>query len=87
MHSFSSSEGDLHAIHQARPLRHMSMPNNTEGLLHTLCAHAEKGEFDTAASQLNTLLHLDPVNPAAMQLLGLVQVRQGDLRSAARTLR
>jgi tetratricopeptide (TPR) repeat protein len=73
--------------HQARPLRRLSMPNNIEALLHTACAHAEKGSYDTAASQLNTLLHLEPAHPAAMQLLGLVQVRQGDLRNAARTLR
>jgi tetratricopeptide (TPR) repeat protein len=63
------------------------MPNPVEALLHTACAHAENGEFDTAASTLHALLSLEPDNAAAMQLLGLVQVKQGDLRNAARTLR
>ena len=63
------------------------MPNDIETLLHTACAHAERGEFDRATSQLGKLLTLAPGNAAAMQLLGLVQAKQGDLRKAARTLR
>ena len=63
------------------------MPNPIEALLHAACAHAENGEFNTAASTLHALLSIEPDNPAAMQLLGLVQARQGDLRNAARTLR
>lgn len=63
------------------------MPNHIEALLHTACAYAEHGEFDKAASTLNALLTLEPDNATAMQLLGLVQAKQGDLRNAARTLR
>lgn len=63
------------------------MPNHIEALLHTACTHAEDGEFDTAASTLHGLLALKPDNAAAMQLLGLVQAKQGDLRNAGRTLR
>lgn len=59
----------------------------TETLLHSVCAHAEQGEFDTALAQLDALLALDPANAAAMQLLGLIQAKKGDLRSAARILR
>ena len=63
------------------------MPNPVEAFLRTACAHAEDGRFDTAASALHALLALEPHNAAAMQLLGLVQARQGDLRNAGRTLR
>lgn len=63
------------------------MPNHIAALLGSACAHAEHGQFDAAASTLHSLLAVEPGNAAAMQLLGLVQARQGDLRSAARTLR
>lgn len=63
------------------------MPNHIEALLHAACAYAEDGEFDTAASTLHTLLSLDPDNVAGMQLLALVQAKQGNLRDAGRTLR
>jgi tetratricopeptide (TPR) repeat protein len=63
------------------------MPNQIDALLRTACTHAEHGQFDTAASTLHALLTVEPGNAAAMQLLGLVQARQGDLRGAARTLR
>ena len=63
------------------------MPKPIEALLHTACAHAEGGEFDTAASTLHDLLSFEPDNAAAMQLLGLVQARQGDLRNAVGSLR
>lgn len=63
------------------------MPNQIDALLHTACTHAEHGQFEPAVSTLHALLTLEPDNAAAMQLLGLVQAKQGDLRGAARTLR
>lgn len=63
------------------------MPKQIDALLSTACTHAEHGQFEPAASTLHALLTLEPDNAAAMQLLGLVQAKQGDLRSAARTLR
>jgi hypothetical protein len=62
------------------------MPNPIDAFLHTACALAEHGQFDKAAAALHGLLTLEPANAAAMQLLSLVQAKQGDLRNAARTL-